>query len=261
MVYAHRQSEKCANLFCWESSVSKVVYAPYKEDVAIRRMRIRAWYQAVVEASALGSRELERLFCEDPLSAANRSCIWEKYRRGEILPRSGNRTGGRPNVVERVERRYPGTARWLAMPLWRLADHAPMGMHELRAFYNSLQKPIRDIFIAPDVLPSDVFWRRGVSFLDSCLILKRFENLEGFSAVLAIIKEMEVRQFPQTYDDCCEIALSYVERVLYKKAHAETAVALMTYLERRFQKTRTNIYFESDFYELPEDEDDLMDQD
>lgn len=80
-------------------------------------------------ASKLTPRELEKQFGEPKSNEkVKRSCVWDKYRRGDVVPRSGLRPGGGANLVDRVEVVYPGTAKWLTLPLWRLLDKAPMEM-------------------------------------------------------------------------------------------------------------------------------------
>lgn len=76
----------------------------YLEDPAIRSMRVQAWFKAVSLTSGMTAAELEREFSEKKRESAatKRSCIWDKYGRGEALPRSGQKTSRELNV-ERVE--------------------------------------------------------------------------------------------------------------------------------------------------------------
>lgn len=168
----------------------------YVEDPKIRTLRIRTWYSAVALASGMTPRELELQFAdrspERPVSP--RSCIWDKYRRGEVEPRSGLKRSGKQSLVERVEERYPGTSQWLSSPLWRLADRAPMPMDEIRQVFEQMPALIRDIFIVQPKPDKDQFWRRPVDEEHACEILRRMANADAFVATLAMVKEAEITQ-------------------------------------------------------------------
>lgn len=169
------------------------------EDPTIRSMRIRSWVRAVQLASGLTLAQLEDAFSErEPgQKPSNRSCIWGKYERGEVAPRSGCSPKGTPNLIERVELRYPGTAMWLSSPLWRLADKAPMEMSEIREIYEGLPYLLRSIFIAAPHEASEVFWRRPVDTKDVGEILLKPSTQDTVSTLviaLAMVKEAEITQ-------------------------------------------------------------------
>lgn len=153
--------------------------------------------------SGLTPRELERKFSESETEKkVKRSCVWNKYRRGEVAPRSGPRPDGGLNLVDRVEAFYPGTAKWLTLPLWRLLDKAPMEISEIRRYLEGLPNLMRQIFIYGPAQPSGLFWRRDTDYDDACDHLLRFGNLDGLTAVLALVKEAEFIQ-----DQCASFEL------------------------------------------------------
>lgn len=184
--------------------MNPIAIYPYKEDPEIRKMRVQAWFRAVSLASKLTPRELEKQFGEPKSNEkVKRSCVWDKYRRGDVVPRNGRRPDGGLNLVDRVEAVYPGTAKWLTLPLWRLLDKAPMEMSEIRRCYESLPQPMRAIFIHPEATVSSVFWRRDEpNCKRDCDVLLRFENWEGLAAVLAMQRESESTQNKKQYDFC-----------------------------------------------------------
>lgn len=163
------------------------------------RLKVMAWFNAVAEASGKTAAELEREFAPaehvrwvDGMEIRPR--LWEKYRRGEVEPRSGCSLKGALNLVERVEQRYPGTAIWLSSPLWRLADTAPMEMSEIREIYEGLPYLLRSIFIAAPHEASEVFWRRPVDPQHVCEILLRQGGLDALITALTMVKEAEITQ-------------------------------------------------------------------
>lgn len=171
----------------------------YREAPAVRSMRVRAWVYAVVHESGLTISELEQKFGEDGRNPPMRSCIWNKYQRGEVVPRDGFLENGRPKLVERVEARYPGTANWLRSPIWRLADQAPMRMDEIRDIYEALPSRLRSYFILSESESSPMFWRRPVDHQQLCSILAHFHTFDDLVAGLAMIRETETTQNHEAY--------------------------------------------------------------
>lgn len=215
--------------------MNPIVIYPYKEDPEIRKMRVQAWFRAVLLESGLTPRELEKKFSESETEKkVKRSCVWNKYRRGEVVPRSGLRPDGGPNLVDRVEAVYPGTARWLTLPLWRLLDKAPMEMSEIRRNLEKLPDLMRQMFIYSQAQPSGLFWRRDTDYEDACDLLLRFGTLDGLNAVLALVKEAEIIQDQYQHQDCIQKAGEYVARLGYQGLLPETLIdELSNYLAQR----------------------------
>lgn len=195
--------------------MNPVAIYPYKEEAHIRKMRVQAWYRAVVKTSGLSTRDLERKFSEsDAGRKVNRSCVWNKYRRGEVVPRSGQKPGGGVNLVDRVEAEYPETAKWLYLPMWRLLDGSPMEMSEIRQCYESLPPPIRSIFIQQKAEPSSLFWRtRPLDCKREGELLLKFESLDGLTAVLAMYRESIIVQCRQQHAASRLVLGEYVRRL------------------------------------------------
>lgn len=216
----------------------------YKEDPEIRKMRVQAWFRAVSLESGLTPRELEKTFSEsEPKKKVQRSCVWDKYRRGEVVPRSGFRPDGGLNLVDRVEASYPGTAKWLTLPLWRLLDRAPMEMSEIRRCYEGLPNLMRQIFIYTQAEPSGLFWRRDTDYDDACDHLLRFGNLDGLTAVLALVKEAAVIQDQYQHQHCVQIGRGYIARLAHLGMLPQMLTGeLLNYLDRRV--TAAGYFFE-----------------
>lgn len=211
----------------------------YVEHPKIRSMRVRSWFHAVSRASGLTVAQLEREFREEGAERAPRSCIWNKYKRGEVVPRSGRQGEGRPKLVERVEARYPGTAQWLFSPLWRLADVAPMEMSELRRIYESLPARIRDYFVLPASLASKVFWRREYDSNEVVPKLLHFHSFDDLVAALALIREAEISQSHCGYQYWVE-ATQVLMKVVDWHGLEKTTIPqeLFDYLRRRWTAAR-----------------------
>lgn len=215
--------------------MNPIAIYPYKEDPEIRKMRVQAWFLAVSLASKLTPRELEKQFGEPKSNEkVKRSCVWDKYRRGEVVPRSGTRPDGGGNLVDRVEAAYPGTAKWLVLPLWRLLDKAPMEMSEIRRYLEGLPNLMRQMFIYSQAQPSGLFWRRDTDYVDACDHLLRFGSLDGLNAVLALVKEAEVIQNQYQHHDCVQKAGEYLARLGFRGLLPEALIGeLSNYLAQR----------------------------
>lgn len=215
--------------------MNPIAIYPYKEDPEIRKMRVQAWFLAVSLASKMTPYELEKQFSEPENDRkVKRSCVWDKYRRGEVVPRSGTRPDGGLNLVDRVEAVYPGTAKWLALPLWRLLDKAPMEMSEIRRYLEGLPNLMRQMFIYSQAQPSGLFWRRDIDYVDACDHLLRFGSLDGLNAVLALVKEAEVIQDQYQHHDCVKKAGEYLARLGFRGLLPEALIGeLSNYLAQR----------------------------
>lgn len=211
--------------------MNPIAIYPYKEDPEIRKMRVQAWFRAVSLASGLTTHELEKKFSEsDDNRKVKRSCAWNKYRRGTVVPRGGPRPDGGLNLVDRVEAEYSGTAKWLTLPLWRLLDKAPMEMSEIRLCYESLPRPIRAMFIRPDATKSSVFWRpRELNCKKDGELLLRFEDLDGVTALIAMLRETESAQLQRQNEICMQIAHEYARRLTKDSVLGECMQRLSAY--------------------------------
>lgn len=207
----------------------------YKEDPLVRSMRVRTWFHAVALASSLTAAELERKFAKADAKGAG-SCIWDKYRRGEVVPRGAesNRLSG---LVERVEAFFPGTAVWLLTPFWRLVDKAPLEMSEIRRVYESMPSAIRSLFVVPPRTRHQLFWRRFDDAQKTCASLLRLGNLESVTAHMALIREGETCQ--DTYTHSVAIARLRDHFVAARSVSATLRPAvgldLQTYLVRQWR--------------------------
>lgn len=215
--------------------MNPIAIYPYKEDPEIRKMRVQAWFHAVSLESGLTPRELEKKFSDsDTEKKVKRSCVWDKYRRGEVVPRSGPRPDGELNLVGRVEAIYPGTAKWLTLPLWRLLDKAPMEMSEIRRYLEGLPNLVRQMFVYSEARPTGLFWRRDIDCDDACDLLLRFGDLDGLTAMLALIKEAESAQDQYQHQCCAQKAGEYVSRLAYKGVLSEQLLGkVFDYLAQR----------------------------
>lgn len=190
----------------------------YKEDPKVRAMRIQTWFHAVEQASGgMGTRDLERQFSSRKVANGKRSCLWNKYRAGTVAPRGGcsGSTGGL-NLVKRVEKIYPGTAKWLSLPLWRLVDPAPMEMAEIRMFFEGLSPRLQSMFIASEKETSGFFWRRPVDLGQVSNILCAKRDLDALVAAFILVKEAEAIQSQGQHEAACTIAMQLLQMFTHR---------------------------------------------
>lgn len=207
------------------------------ESRTIKRLRIQSWFQAVSHASGLSAGELEYQF-----SLANkqcpRSCIWDKYRRGDVAPRD--------SLIKAVEIRYPGTEQWLHSPLWRFADEVPIGMAEIRTAFECLPNLLRSMFVVRQATQSTIFWRRPVETSEACEILLRFNSIDALIATLILVKEAETAQIQDQHMEGIHFALSYLAKFT---RHVAIGGAVNSDLQNYLKSRWENLVYP----EIPED--------
>jgi hypothetical protein len=195
----------------------------YKESPWVRTMRIQTWFRAVEQKSGgLGTHDLERQFSGKKIAHGKRSCIWNKYRAGTVAPRGGcGKSNGGVNLVKRVETVYPGTAKWLSLPLWRLIDSAPMEMTEVRIFFEGLSPRLRPMFIASQKEAPGLFWRRPVDLKWVSDILCAKRDLDALVAALILVKEAEAIQNQTQHKAACTIAMQLLQMFAHRSGRLE----------------------------------------
>lgn len=82
-------------------------------------LRTQVWVYVVMRRSGWTTYRLEREFHPDRIKRSGgkvvRPRLWDRYREGKMVVSD---RAGRDNVIDRVEARFPGTARWIRSPLW-----------------------------------------------------------------------------------------------------------------------------------------------
>ncbi|MFA6313960.1 MAG: hypothetical protein WCV99_18085 [Sterolibacterium sp.] len=210
----------------------------------LQQIRVKTWFNAVTKASGKRAAALEREFWEVKRikiwdsdlgrramfpkksqdedgrldSAKAPSCTWQKYKQGLVAPRRGTRPDGSLALVDRVEQRYPGTAKWLDSPIWRLCEYMPLDMGELRNIFDEMIPRVRSYFLRSPNKSTDIFWRRPANREALCKTLMTFATTDDFIAVLALIKEAEAIQDQRAHKYWVQVAKRWMatrdERIL-----------------------------------------------
>lgn len=157
-------------------------------------LRTIVWTEAVLRVSGKPLAVLEREFRQAKKSASARSCIWQKYKNGTVVPRNGEK--GRPGLVERVELRYPKTAEFFKLQLWSLCTEQPVGMDKVKEIYCGLRPDLRALFVRDEKAK---FWRRPIND-DIWGDLIYAPGLDGLTALFALLKEAETIQNPELHE-------------------------------------------------------------
>lgn len=207
---------------------------PRKDPIS--SLRTKAWFNAVELASKKSTYELDIEFSETSKryqkKYEKRPCIWEKYARGDIEPRSKVGAKGQTPIVEKVEKVYPRTAKWLTMPFWRVLGDESMNMDELKEVYLSLSPTIRNLLIRKKRSRTDPFWRTVITPDKLYERLSEEDSIEVATVILALVKEAEARQIEHQYYQAltvwkkCERKLSKdpVLSPLLEEIHARVAL-------------------------------------
>ena len=122
------------------------------------------------------------------------SGIWGKYRDGKVCPKLHRGRDGKPTLIERVEKRFPGTDYWAYIPFWDVLSYIPMSMADLKELYLCFPRHIKNLLVIEKQPYNRMFWRRPVDIETSYRQLVKIGDLAAITAVLALIKECEVTQ-------------------------------------------------------------------
>lgn len=188
------------------------------------RIRAQAWFNAVSLVTGKSHRELEELFANRNvrgklISLGANPGLWRKYKLGLSCPKTKPGKGREKSIVERVEERFPGTAKWMSMPFWEVLSDAPMEMAELKRVYLSLSPQVRDLIVIEHPLGVRAFWRKQTDIKTLCQQLLTIGGLDAATAILALMKEAEATQNPYMHlyilecwaTNCSEILQKYPE--------------------------------------------------
>lgn len=174
-------------------------------------LRTIVWTEAVLRVSGKPLAVLEREFRQAKKSASARSCIWQKYKNGTVVPRNGEK--GKAGLVERVELHYPGTAKWFYSPLWSLCTDEYVGMDRIKEVFCGLRQELRELFVVDEAA---TFWRQSTPE-EICRELIYFPEFEGLIALFALLREAEIIQNPELHMEAC---WAVVTRLLQAKTDA-----------------------------------------
>lgn len=220
------------------SAIKKTTSRGRPRKSEITRFKVMAWFDAVAEASGKTAADLEREFAPAAhirweLGMEIRPKLWEKYRRGEVEPRSIPSKGRKTSIVQEVESRYPGTAKWLSLPLWKLADfNQTVTMDELRAVYQGMPLKIRGLIIKDDVLEGEIFWRKQTDEDELLRRLAAAGGLDGVTAILALVREAHVCQQETEFHSRVDALLAELEKT--------NNISVLTELGKQYFTTHLN---------------------
>ncbi len=163
-----------------------------------------AWFNAVsLAGGGLTAGQLEVLFGSSntgkTYTLSDRSGLWGKYRTGYICPKTKPDLNGRISIVERVEKKFPGTAKWLTLPFWDVLSYTPMTIWDLKKIYCSFPPALREMFVMEIPGANMMFWRKRQDPLELCRKLIELGGIDALTAILALIKEAETIQYPELH--------------------------------------------------------------
>lgn len=162
------------------------------------RLSAKAWFIAVSQASQKNASQLEVYFA-DPRKKPDYKLgkgpgLWSKYQRGAACPKVNDPSPDKPSLVNIVERKFPGTKRWLTMPFWRLLSMEPLDANELKSIFLSLSPEVSDVIVHATYHPKRTFWRVQSPPEAMYRRLVEIGTIDAATAIMALIKEAEINQ-------------------------------------------------------------------
>lgn len=176
--------------------------------------RVKAWFNAVATRSEKTAYALELEFARPESivrfdeGTVQRPSLWDKYARGEVTPGRDRLTldEQKPNLVDRVEACYPGSAHWLRHPFWA-ALQLPMvpmknstPLEKVNGWMEKLQGEAAAALFADAPPQSGTPFRRlPVDF--HCLDrLSDLGTFDGAAALMLLLREAMIFQDAERYE-------------------------------------------------------------
>lgn len=165
----------------------------------VYKFRTRAWFIAVSRASGMNASTLEVLFADPEkqmnYKLGNRPGLWNKYQKGIISPKVQKDKKREPlQLVDRVEKRFPGTKQWFTMPFWCLLSFDPLDMPALKTIFLNFSPEVRELIVIEKYNQKNSFWRLQKDPAELYQELVAVGTVEAATAILALIKEAETTQ-------------------------------------------------------------------
>jgi len=190
-----------------------------------------AWFRAVsVQAGNVSAYALEKRF--DPLSflqrdgKLQRSNKWDRYRDGKRLPKDL----APEDIVNRVEKELPGTAKWLRSPLWAAIDGPVANRYVISTLLRSLTD-VHHLLFGNQVhdghnhvvrLPADD------TLLNGLLAIKSIDSL---AAIILMAREAESIASPNLREYALHAYLEYQGAVREMPELTDIADRLFWYID------------------------------
>lgn len=97
----------------------------------------------------------------DPERPRDDRCrIWRGYKLGTRFPPLERESPDRPTLVERVDNAIPGTAAWIATPLWWFTSERMLSLPGITSLIERMPVPYQDELVARSTGPIEISLRR-----------------------------------------------------------------------------------------------------
>lgn len=219
---------------------------PRKGEIA--KLKVMTWFNAVALASGKTAAELEREFSGQGQvrrvkGREIRPKLWEKYRRGAAEPRITPSKGKTISIVQQVELAYPGTAKWLTLPLWKLLEAKRLTMDDLRNVLMGLENKVSSLLLFRKTPLGGFFW--GQSCSDAVRLVETLYEIKSLDATIALavlIRQAEICQDQLLHEEAYWALITIVEELECKLPLRMILPELRLHLIQKF----TSIQYSSD---------------
>lgn len=173
--------------------------------------------------------ELNRLF---PASAAGpqKSGVWNEIAKGHQLPR--NVAAPQALLMRKLSAVYPKAAASYSWPIWALSSWSALTLPQVHGLMLKLPEGIRQMLIGSYRngrylrFPTDP--RHEVSFM------AREKSLDGVTALIALMREAELKQDPLTHGDAYDAMLPHLPVLDAAFGSADLGQGFAAFLKQRF---------------------------
>lgn len=204
-------------------------------NTVVDRLRAMAWFAAVREASGLPTAyQLEKHFSKTPFKKGPdgeciRQCQWESYERGDTVPGEER--------VKMVSDEFPGTEKWLSLPLWEVIAEKRLCRDTLLLILGTIRPAIAKRLAKTPPTKSNLQPKTSspltTSMIDS---LWRQGDVESLTALLGIVVDAEYTGDDYQHADAAAAALAVFLLIASREQEPIYAIReqLFEYLCERF---------------------------
>jgi len=172
-----------------------------------------------------------------------RPALMDRYARGELSPKNDGRRCGGKKLVERLEAAYPGSAKWLSLPLWELMSLKPYSLNDIHQMMAPLQGPFFYKFFSRTTSPGKIYLRNFLVDLKEVQRIARHETLDAFTFLLGLAREAEHTLDVRVHYHACLGMRALFPAMAQVPELAPIAGRIFDYLENTFFRV---IYPDSD---------------
>lgn len=194
-------------------------------------LKVKAWFAEVADRSGLTSAyAMECHFSAEMVmrrdGVTERPCKFDKYRRGEHLPRI--------SLIEKIDEEFPGTKRLMYHSIWEILECSISGVEDLHIRLGMLRPEVTSILFNPEKGSNGNPRRNDDTYAKTFNRLAEPGSLDAFTACLGLIQEIKFMGGTENHRAYIVASVKAFFRLAYQPPFDMIAEDLFDYLKVSF---------------------------